>query len=86
MLGWGRNKIRYHLKANQVSEQNIRLALDAIDDEEYIQKLQNLVQRKWDSLKETNILQKKQKTVVYLVQKGFETDMILDEIKQRYNK
>ncbi len=86
MLGWGRNKIRYHLKANQVSEQNIRLALEAIDDEEYIQKLQNLVQRKWDSLKETNILQKKQKTVVYLVQKGFETDMILDEIKQRYNK
>lgn len=86
MLGWGRNKIRYHLKSNQVSEQNIRLAIKAIDDEEYNQVLQNLLQRKWDSLKGINILQKKQKTVGYLVQKGFETNLILEEIKQRYNK
>ena len=86
MLGWGRNKIRYHLKSNQVSEQNIRLAIEAIDDEEYNQVLQNLLQRKWDSLKGINILQKKQKTVGYLVQKGFETNLILEEIKQRYNK
>lgn len=86
MLGWGRNKIRYHLKANQVSDQNIRLALETIDDEEYIRVLQNLLQRKWDSMKGSNILQKKQKTMVYLVQKGFETDLILEEIKQRYNK
>jgi regulatory protein len=69
---------------NQVSEQNIRLAMEAIDEEEYIQVLQNLMQRKWDSLKGTNILQKKQKIVAYLVQKGFETDLILEEIKQRY--
>lgn len=86
MLGWGRNKIRYHLKLNQVSEQNIRLAIEAIDDEEYNQVLQNLLQRKWDSLKGINILQKKQKTVGYLVQKGFETNLILEEIKQQYNK
>ena len=49
-----------------------------------MQLLQNQLQRKWDSLKGGNMLQKKQKVVSYLVQKGFETDMILDEIKQQY--
>ncbi len=84
MLGWGRNKIKYHLKANKISERNIRLAIATIDDDEYMQLLQNQLQRKWDSLKGINNLQKKQKVITYLVQKGFETDMILDEIKQQY--
>ena len=84
MLGWGRNKIKSHLKANQVSEQNIKLAMANIDGDEYIKVLQNQLQRKWESLKGVNTLQKKQKVVSYLAQKGFEIDLILDEIKQQY--
>lgn len=84
MLRWGRNKIICHLKANQVSDRNIRSAINSIDDDEYMKVLQSLLQRKWDSLKGINNLQKKQKVISYLVQKGFETNLILDEIKQLY--
>lgn len=74
---WGRAKIKYQLKQKQVSEYCIKKALKIIDEDEYQQTLQKLFEQKLKTLKgEKNIFIKKRKLQDYLMQKGFETDLI----------
>ena len=74
---WGRVKIKHELKLKQVSEYNIRKALQEIDETDYIDTLRTLYQEKWNSLKgEKNHFIKLSKTRSYLLQKGFESDAV----------
>src|SRR3954451_146014 len=47
MKQWGKVKITYELKQKQVSSYNIRRALQAIADEDYVITLQKLAATKW---------------------------------------
>ncbi|MEO6668602.1 MAG: regulatory protein RecX [Ferruginibacter sp.] len=74
---WGRVKIKYELKQNNVSEYCIKAALRSIDDNDYEKTLCNLWEAKMKTLKdEKNIFIKKQKVYAYLLQKGFEAALI----------
>ncbi len=78
---WGRVKIKYQLKQKQVSEYCIKKALKTIDEDDYLQTLQKLFEEKLKTLKsEKNIFIKKRKLQDYLLQKGFETDLIRELI------
>ena len=75
---WGRIKIRYALKQKQVSEYCIKKALKAIDENDYKKTLIKLFEQKLKTLKaEKNIFIKKKKLQDHLMQKGFETDLII---------
>jgi regulatory protein len=77
MKQWGRVKIKYELKQKQVSEYNIKKALKEIDEDAYLQILKKLYEEKWDSLKgEQNRFIKMTKTRNYLLQKGYESEMV----------
>ena len=74
---WGRIKIKYALKQKQVSEYCIKKALAAIDENDYKKTLAKLFEQKLKTLKaEKNIFIKKRKLQDYLLQKGFEADLI----------
>lgn len=74
---WGRIKIRYELKKNKVSEYCIKAALKTIDEQQYLKTLRELFETKKKELKsEKNIFIKKQKISSYLMQKGFEPELI----------
>ena len=74
---WGKNKIKYGLKQQQVSDYCIKKALKLIDEEEYEQKLKKLFNVKEKTLKsEKNIFVKRKKIQQYLMQKGYETSLI----------
>jgi len=74
---WGRVKIKYELKQKQVSEYNIRRAMKEIDDAAYKKTLQKLYEEKWSSLKgEKNRFVKMTKTRDYLLQKGYEGEIV----------
>ncbi len=74
---WGRVKIKYQLKQKQVSEYCIKKALKTIDEADYLQTLQKLFEEKLKTLKgEKNIFIKKRKLQDYLMQKGFEGDLV----------
>ena len=75
---WGRIKIIYELKKRYISEQNINTGLSAISDAEYIQILKELLQKKTNSIKEANPLKKRKKIVNFLLQRGFESNLIWD--------
>ena len=76
MNDWGRKKIRYALKEKRVSEYNINKALRSIDEAEYEKTLQSLAEKKFDSLKGEPYLERKKKTTDYLLQKGYELELI----------
>jgi regulatory protein len=83
MKQWGRRKIVQQLKLKQVSEYCIKKALTEIDAEEYEGVLQKLTRQKWDELKkERSMPAKKMKTMRYMLQKGYESDLVLDIIKE----
>ncbi len=83
MNDWGRIKIRYHLKQQQVSDYCIRVALASIDQELYAEKLNKLFEARVDALKaEKNIFLKRQKTQTYLLQKGYENELVRELINK----
>lgn len=73
---WGRVKIYYGLREKQVSEYNIKKAMKEIDEEAYIKKLQQLADKKNESLKGEQYLVRKKKTMDYLMQKGYESSLV----------
>jgi regulatory protein len=79
---WGRNKIIRQLKAKKVSEYCIRKGLEEIDEESYQSTLNELMQKKWQSLKEKNQYIKKNKTAKYLIGKGYEPEKVWSSLRK----
>lgn len=73
---WGRQKIRANIYVHKLSERAIEEALDRIDPEKYESRLFDLARQKWQKLEQEEPLKRKQKTVNYLANKGFELDLI----------
>ena len=79
--GWGRIKIRYELRQKKVSDYCIKKAMNEIDEAEYIKTLDRLYEVKLGELEqETDEVTKKRKAKDYLLQKGFELDLIMKKI------
>jgi regulatory protein len=76
MKQWGRAKIKYELKQKQVSDYSIKKALKQIKETEYLTVLKKLAVEKYASLKDEQHLISKKKTMDYLLQKGFEMELI----------
>ncbi|HEX7844835.1 MAG TPA: regulatory protein RecX [Chitinophagaceae bacterium] len=79
---WGRVKIKYELKQRKVSDYSIKKALKQIDAQEYLTVLQKLADDKYASLKSEQYLIRKKKTIDYLLQKGFEMELIQSVMKR----
>ena len=80
---WGRVKIKYELKQKQVSEYCIKKALKAIDLDDYENLLNKLAEQKLQSLKsEKNIFIKKRKLQDFLLQRGFENDLVRSVVQK----
>ncbi|MBL7738781.1 MAG: RecX family transcriptional regulator [Chitinophagaceae bacterium] len=76
MKQWGRVKIKYELKQKQVSDYSIRKALKQINEDDYLRLLSELAKEKYASLKAEQWMVRKKKTIDYLLQKGFESDLV----------
>lgn len=76
MKDWGRKKIYYALKEKKVSDYSIKKALKQIDEEAYAEVLRELAEKKYASLKEEQWLVRKRKTIDFLLQKGYEPDLV----------
>ena len=71
---WGRLKIRHELRARGLSEGCIRQGLLEIDEAAYRQTLQQLLEKKNDSLQDEPVA-RKQKLLRYALSKGYENDL-----------
>lgn len=73
---WGKNKIRNSLKGKLVSEYCISKALNSIDNDHYDRTLRNLATKKYSSLSDSREYIRKKKTIDYLLQKGYEAELV----------
>jgi len=81
-LGWGRVKIRYALKAKKVSDYCIKKAINSLDENKYIQILEDAFHKRNKMEKEKHPLKRKYKLMSYLSSRGFEQDLIAVVIKE----
>ena len=83
---WGKQKIRAHISRHGLSKGIVDKALRRIDAVKYESRLRTLSQKKWQSLSGHDELVKKQKTINYLANKGFELDLIWKIVGQLRDK
>ncbi|WP_166921232.1 regulatory protein RecX [Flavobacterium poyangense] len=79
---WGKIRITNELKARQISTTNITLALKEISAEEYQTTFDQLSERCWNSIQETNILKKRKKFCDYLLRRGYESNLVYEKMKE----
>lgn len=80
---WGRRKIVQALKLKQVSDYCIRKGLEEIDSSDYLKTLQQLAEKKAQELKsERSPWIRKQKVQRYLIQKGYEPDLVGEALQE----
>ncbi len=81
MKQWGKVKIKHALRQKQVSDYSIKKALKEISESDYKKTLQKLAVQKLKTLKdEKNLFGKKKKVQDYLLQKGYEGELVREEM------
>ena len=79
---WGRNKIKIELLKRKVSDYCIRKALEEIDYSEYIDTLKSLAEQKFSELGNNLTYDIRYKLTRYLLQKGYEQDLVMQTIEK----
>ena len=73
---WGKYKISMMLRSKNIESEFIEEALDQIDNEEYLDKLQQILKDKLRSLKYSSEYEKKGKLFKFAQSRGFESSAI----------
>ena len=82
MKDWGRKKIYYGLKEKGISDYLIKRAMKEIDEEAYHKTLHHLAEKRYESLKGEQYLVRKKKTMDFLLQKGYEPELVTSVVNR----
>jgi regulatory protein len=89
---WGKKKIEMELKKQGIAGELLQKGLNELEQEDYLQVLDNLLIKKWKLLKAKSVntdfsdddlfTPAMQKLLNYATQKGFEYDLIIERVKK----
>jgi len=79
---WGKRKITLELKSRKVSNYNLKEGLKEINEIDYLDKLENIFNKKLASLDHLSLINKKKKILSFLLYRGWETNLIYEKINQ----
>lgn len=79
---WGKIRIISELRARNLDEQIIKDALNEIGENDYFKTLEELASRKLNDIKTDDLFIKKQKTAAFLLNKGYETDLVFRTLEK----
>lgn len=79
--GWGLNKIRFHLVQKGIAKEIIDEAMEQTDEEVYRQRLIDILKTKSKTVKAENDFEKRRKLAAYAMQKGFESALVWEVVK-----
>ena len=79
---WGKIKICNELKKKHISAACINKGLEEISDSEYQNELDQQYHKKKGAIKEKNHLLKKKKIATYLINKGYESSLVWDKLRE----
>ena len=80
---WGKVKIRFHLQELGLSEYCIKKGLEEIDEKEYFETLNDMVEKKLDRTKDENIYKLNWKVADYLINKGYEPELVWETLREK---
>lgn len=84
---WGRYRITRELKMKQVSAYSIKKAIQSeIPDADYLETLEQVIEKRNRLLREPNKFKRKQKIAKYVIDKGFESPLVWETIHRLYPK
>ncbi len=78
---WGKVKIFLELKYRGIDETTINLAVNKIDNDDYLQILTKLAEKKLSEIKVSDKIMKFQKALQFLIGKGYEKDIAIRILK-----
>lgn len=81
MKQWGRNKIKQQLSQHFISDYCVRKAMKEIDEDEYLETLKKLINKKKQDYADTNEFKQNQKVIKYLMSRGFEINLIMESME-----
>ena len=70
---WGKNKIKFHLKNKGLTDDEINIGIESINEESYLNILKKNIELYNKKLKEPD----RNKLIGHLINKGYEMDLIL---------
>lgn len=80
---WGRQRIVRELKARDIGQYNIKIALKEISEEAYLQTFEKLAQKRIQQLEtEKNFNKKKKKLADYLFYRGWEPELVWEKVRE----
>ena len=74
---WGRIKIAQSLRMKQIGSEEINLAMEEVDEAEYLDILTSAIRRKLPTIKAVNDYERRGKLVRFAVGRGYEVEKIL---------
>lgn len=78
---WGKNKIVSGLLQKNISGKRINDAINLeINEEEYLKMMKELIDKKSQLLNESDELKKRDKLYRYLISKGYESELVVNEL------
>lgn len=86
MKNWGRNKIEQQLKAKGISDYLINKAMKEIGEGDYRKSLQQLLRKRAGTIKDSNVFSRKQKLSNFLIRKGYEQELVWEEVKKYFEE
>jgi regulatory protein len=82
---WGKTKILMELKKRKISDYCIKKAMLEIKDNNYIDTIETLAIKYFKTIKKGQLYIKQQKTIKYLMSKGYEYDLCQEIVKKLEN-
>ncbi len=79
---WGKTRITNELKARNISSTIIKIALKEINDSLYFETFEELANKHWETISETNLMKKRKKFCDYFMRKGWENELIYEKVKE----
>ena len=79
---WGKRKITLELKSRKVSNYNLKEGLKEINEIDYLDKLENIFNKKLASLDHLSLINKKKIFLSFLLYRGWETNLIYEKLNQ----
>ena len=77
---WGRIKIQTHLRALEISSENIAKAMEEINEQEYVEILDEIVEKKRKTIKKGTDYEIRAKLLRHALSRGFEYDLIASKL------
>ena len=83
LKNWGKLKIRFFMERLGLSEYCIVKGLEEIDGMEYFETLNHLVDERLNKSQDENVYKLNKKTADYLINKGYEPEIVWETLKRK---